>query len=186
MKVEFEFDQILFKKIIGIYKNWKTKNSQEEISRTILLEDISPRLTLIARALTGKNIDIMPAEKEGGWKNDIFYLPASFSILPTIEANLNFYIFRVVYLSVQSEEKLNWVENNRIKSVEESRIKAKEIAPSILEKIEQEYLPVFRFYNSIKKYFTKSAVSTSSANSTDPAYPYFWLYGKYMTSRGRH
>ena len=166
-----ELDQILFKKIIGIYKNWKTKNAHEELSRTIRLEDISPRLTLIARALTGKNIDIMPAEKEGGWKKDIFYLPVSFSLFPTLEENLNFYIFRIVYMSVQSKERLNWKHNHTSRTLEESRKKAEEIAPQILKIMEEEYHPVFQFYSMVKKYFGEEQ------------YPSLWLYGKYMLER---
>ncbi len=166
-----ELDLILFKKMIGFYEKWKTNNSKEEISRTINLLDISSRLTLIARALTGKNIDIMSAEKEGGWKGEVFYLPASFSLLPTFEENLNFYIFRVVFMSLQCEENLNWNGKDIAQTNEDSRKKALEIAPLILQKLEEEYPPVARFYHSIKVLFGEDQN------------PYFWLYGKYMVNR---
>lgn len=166
-----EWDQVLFKKVFGIFEKWKPQNSKEVISRTIKLPDISPRLTLIARALTGQNIEIFPAEKEGGWKGNTFYLPASFSLLPTIEENLNFYIFRTVYLCTQFEENLNWKKKDVSKTTEDSRKIAAEIAPYILKKIEEEYPPVFRFYISIKKYFGENEN------------PRFWLFGKYMANR---
>lgn len=166
-----ELDQILFKKISNYFGKWKGKNSQEEISRTISLSDISSRLTLIARALTGENIDIFPAEKEGGWKGSTFYLPTSFSLLPTIEENLNFYIFRIVYLSIQWEEGLNWKGKNSPPSLEESRLKAKEIGTTILGKIEEDYPPVIDYFISIKQYFPEEENIS------------FWLYGKYMLDR---
>ena len=166
-----ELDQVLFKKIFKYFGRRKGKSQQEEISRTISLSDISSRLTLIARALTGENIDIFPAEKEGGWKGSTFYLPTSFSLLPTIEENLNFYIFRIVYLSTQWEEGLNWKGKNSPPSLEESRLKAKEIATTILGKMEEEYPPVIDFFVSIKQYFPEEENLA------------FWLYGKYMLDR---
>lgn len=166
-----ELDQILFKKVFNFFGKWNGKNSKEQMARTISLRDISGRLTLIARALTGENIDIFPAEKEGGWKGSTFYLPPSFSLLPSIEENLNFYIFRVVYLSIQWEEKLNWEGKNHPPSLEESRKKAQEISNIILRKMGEEYPPVAVFYHSIKEVFIREENLS------------FWLFGKYMSHR---
>ena len=63
-----EFDQILFKKILAFYHKRVKKTSPEELARTVNLQDITSRLTLIARALTGADIEITAAEEEGGWK----------------------------------------------------------------------------------------------------------------------
>ena len=169
--IQMEWDQVLFKKVLGYYERWKVKNSKEDFSQTVQLADISSRLTLIARALTGRNIDILPAEKEGGWKNIAFYLPASFSLLPSLEENLEFYIFRVVYLSIQCEEKLNWEDTKVIPNLEESRQKGIEIAPIILQKMEAEYPSSVRFFNRIKTHF-------GATQNED-----YWLYGKYMVNR---
>ena len=166
-----ELDQVLFKKLFVFFEKWNGKNSEEELSRTIHLKDVSSRLTLIARALTGENIDIFPAETEGGWKGQIFYLPTSFSLLPTIEENLNFYIFRIAYLSIQSGEGLNWEAKDTPPSVEESREKAQTIAPLVLQKMEEEYPPVAAFYQTIEERFPEEEGSS------------FWLYGKYMSNR---
>ena len=166
-----DWDQILFKKIIGQYEKWKFKNSKEELAKEVELEGISSRLTLIARALTGKSVDIQPAEKEGGWKGDTFYLPASFHLLPTLEENLKYYLFRVAYLSIQWEEKLNWGEWDAARNTEESRSQAEAIAPQILQKMEEEYPSISQFYQSIKPQFKEGQNPT------------FWLYGKYMVNR---
>ncbi len=166
-----EWDQVLFKKIFNFYDRRVKGNSEEETARTIKLEDISSRLTLIARALTGENIEIVPAEKEGGWKNNLFYLPSTFSLLPTPEENLNFYIFRTVYLSVQHENKLNWKSSGTDKTLAESRQKAKETAPHILKTISEEYPAVASFFKSIEKHFGEEKPSD------------FWLYGKYMVGQ---
>ena len=166
-----ELDQILFKKVFNYFGNWNGKSSKEALSRTIYLQDISSRLTLVARALTGENIDIFPAEKEGGWKGQTFYLPTSFSLLPTIEENLNFYIFRVVYLSIQWENALNWMDKSVPPSLELSRDKAQAIAPIVLLKMEEVYPPVIAFYHSITQHFTEEEQRP------------FWLYGKYMSNR---
>ncbi|MBK8427671.1 MAG: hypothetical protein IPL27_17610 [Lewinellaceae bacterium] len=142
-----ELDQILFKKIIGFYDKWKSSNGKEETARAVKLEAISPRLTLLARALTGRNVDILPAEKEGGWKDDAFYLPISFSKLPSLEQNLYFYLYRVVYLSIQSREQLNW--NNKMEAQSlEIAAKAAAAAPIILGFMQEESPPWLGFLRS--------------------------------------
>jgi len=163
-----ELDQLLFKKVFDFFKN---RNGKEEEINAATLQEISSRLTLLARALTGENIDILPAEKEGGCKSDVFYLPNRISFFPTIEQNLNFYIFRIVYLSIQWENKLNWAESKLVPSLEESREKAKGIAPVILQKMEQEYPPIAEFYHFIKETFSDEQPHS------------YWLYGKFMTQR---
>ncbi len=166
-----EWDQILFKKVINQYEKWKGKNSKEALSRTVLLEGISPRLTLVARALTGKAIDIRPAEQEGGWKEETFYLPANLHLLPSIEENIKLYLFRTVYLSIQCEEKMNWNQKEVAHSTEDSRVKAASTAPIVLQKMAEEYPSIAKFHEDIKSHFGKDKI------------PIFWLYGKYMVSQ---
>ncbi len=166
-----ELDQVLFKKLLVFLKKWREKPSKGEIPKTIHLTDINSRLTFIARALTGENIDIVAAENEGGWKNITFYLPSSFSLLPSLEENLHFYIFRVVYLCIQKEENLNWKLQRANQSIQDSRKKAEEAAPIILNKIALEYPSLMEFYLSIKPHFS---------NEQNPS---FWIYGKFMTER---
>lgn len=173
-----ELDQILFKKFLGFYGKWKSNNSKEETSRTVRLEAISPRLTLLARALTGRNVDIMPAEKEGGWKDDAFYLPTSFSKLRSIEQNLFFYLYRVVYLSIQSRECLNWNMKTEAQSLDIARQKAMEAAPAVLGLMQEEFPAVAQFFYEIKTHFETQNGDPKSRPET------FWLYGKYMVNEG--
>ncbi|MCP3931873.1 MAG: VWA domain-containing protein [Bacteroidetes bacterium] len=165
-----EFDQILFKKIITFYEKIVKKKSPEVLGRTVQLIDISSRLTLIARALTGENIEIMPAEQEGGWKNNIFYLPTTFSLFPELHDNLRFYIFRTVYLSIQFEEKLNWSEDYKIPAIEVARLKAAESSIRILEIMKREYPPIFAYFDSIQPHLENEALAN------------YWLFGKFMAA----
>ena len=163
-----ELDQIIFKKLAGFYQKWKHKSREEEISRCIYLTDINSRLTIIARALSGENIEIMPAEQEGGWKKNVFYLPASFSLLPSLEQNLNFYLFRTVYLSIQMEENLNETATHTSAGLEELRRLAKAASRLVLHKMEREYPSVAEYHHSILPFFVENQL------------PDWWLYGKYM------
>ena len=103
----FEIDEYIVGKFFKHLKKSR-KISPEIIARTVTLDNIKPRLTILARALTGNPIEIFPAEREGGYKNNNFFLPISFSALPTKEENFTFYLFRVLYLSVQQRLNLNW------------------------------------------------------------------------------
>ncbi len=166
-----EWDQILFKKIAGKYKKWKNKDTEAELARTIHLEDISARLTMLARALTGKAIDLKPAEAEGGWRENVFYLPLRFNLLPTRESNLRFYLFRIVYLSIQSGQKLNWSRKGSPPGIQDSRARALAAAPRVLKIMQDEYPAIAEMHNEIKEIFTMSDI------------PAYWLYGKYMVSK---
>lgn len=68
----FEIDEYIVGKLFRHLKKSK-KIHPEIIARTVTLNDIKPRLTILARALTGKPIEIFPAEREGGYKNNNFF-----------------------------------------------------------------------------------------------------------------
>ena len=66
-------DEYLYGKISNYFKKRKSV-SDEIIHKTVVLNDIKPRLTILARALTGRAIEIFPAEREGGFKKNNFFL----------------------------------------------------------------------------------------------------------------
>lgn len=165
-----ELDEFLYGKIVKYFKNNK-KTDAETLSRTVFLDDIKPRLTLLASALTGKAIEIFPAEREGGYKNNSFFLPISFSALQTFEENLSFYLFRTLYLSEQKALNFNWT--NEEPSLEISQQKAQETAPEVLEKIFSDYPVTKKIHDTISTYFQQQATEKRPADFT-------WLYGKWM------
>lgn len=165
-----ELDEFLYGKIVKYFKNNK-KTDAETLSRTVFLDDIKPRLTLLASALTGKPIEIFPAEREGGYKNNSFFLPVSFSALGTFEENLSFYLFRTLYLSEQKALDFNWTIEEP--SLEISQQKALETAPDVLEKIFSDYPVTKKIHDTIATYFQQQATEKRPADFT-------WLYGKWM------
>jgi len=167
-----ELDQLIFKKAIDFFKRINKKSATDNLL-SVDLETMLSRLTIIARALTAEDIDISAAEKEGGWKNNVFYLPATFSLLPTIEDNVKFYIFRTVYLSVQAELGLNWKSKEKNIALQNSREEAKLNAEFILKKIEADYPAIFKFYSAISPQF-------GIENKKSELIPDYWLFGKYM------
>ena len=167
-----EPDQILFKKIIKLVSKFR-KTSPEVEAKTVSLESILPKLTLIARALTGKNIDILAAENEGGWKNDLFYVPAKFNLLPSLEENAKFYIYRVVYLTVQSQLGLNWKVDEVKKNIDQSREQAIKQSSHVVDMLEQDYPSIAEFLKGIKDLFGPDIKNSQRI-------PEYWLYGKFM------
>ena len=63
-----ELDQFVFKKILGIFGKKTPELNQNEKDRLVTLDSISGELTILARVLTGKPIDIFTAERECGIK----------------------------------------------------------------------------------------------------------------------
>jgi nitric oxide reductase NorD protein len=165
------FDEYLFGKVSNFLRNRK-KASAEAEQRKIYLESIRPRLLVLARAITGEAIEIFPAEREGGFKGLNFFLPVSFSLLPTQDQNLSFYFFRIVYLSVQRKLFLNGYGEQEITD-QEAYEKAKQCSGQVLEKMAEEYPIARELYDG----FLQVLGNTSDPNQVTGT---TWLYGKWM------
>ncbi len=168
----FELDEYLVGKFFKQLKKRK-KTAPEILEKTVFLNDIKPRLTILARALTGKAIDIFPAEREGGYKNNNFFLPISFAELATKEENLTFYLFRTLFLSVQQRLNLNWTSEENEPSLELSQQKAFESADVILKIIFEEYAIDKDFHLRLKQHFIEQATEKKAPD-------FSWIYGKWM------
>jgi nitric oxide reductase NorD protein len=166
-------DEYLYGKIANYFKNRK-KISSEIVEKTVLLADIKQRLTIIARALSGNAIEIYAAEREGGYKNNSFFFPASFFLFDTYDQNLSFYFFRLLYLSTQKELNLNWFQTSELE-LKMAQQKAHDSSNLVLEKLFIDY-PISKqlfieFENQLK-------ANTKENTHTD----YTWLFGKWMRS----
>ncbi len=69
----FEPDEFIFAKVAKFLKHRK-KSAREAIAHTVKLCEIKPRLTLVARAVTGHPIEIFEAEQEGGYKLSLIHI----------------------------------------------------------------------------------------------------------------
>ena len=106
-KLAYAYKDLKSKDKMDFYQQYYWLTKAEELRKFPHLEEIKPRLTILARAITGKAIELFPAEREGGYKNNNFFLPIYFNEFASKEANLGFYFFRILFLSVQSELKIN-------------------------------------------------------------------------------
>ncbi|HSD15420.1 MAG TPA: hypothetical protein VLB74_12285, partial [Flavobacterium sp.] len=153
-------------------KNSKKVNV-EVAARTVWLSDIQQRLTIMARALTGNPIEIFPAEREGGYKNNNFFLPISFAEFPTAEENLMFYHFRVLFLSIQQGLNLNWTSTDNEPSLELSQQRALESSEEILPVLFKLYSIDAAFLTFAKNHFIQKADAKKAPD-------FSWLFGKWM------
>ena len=168
-----DIEQLIFKRLIDFFKK-NTEVSQDELDRTVDLATLYPRLSLIARAVTGENIEVLGSEREGGWKDDIFFLPKKVSLFEDVEMNINFYLFRVFYLSVQKKLHYNWKYNEDF-SIEESQQKAEEISNTVLQFLFVEYPGLQNIFQEfLDKYPSeKDEKGNEQKDNT-------WLYGRFM------
>lgn len=162
-----ELDEIIYSKVLQFFKKNK-KVDVNLVNRTVHLEEIKPRLTILARAITGEIIEIFPAESEGGYKNNNFFLPISFGQFDTYEANLTFYFFRILYLTEQRKLDFNWneVQENNLNI---SQLKALESAPDVVKNLCEEFPLMIDLHEKFHAFFDSQKVKNFS-----------WLYGKWM------
>lgn len=165
-----DLDEWIFGKVAKYIKNKKVK-TKNSLPQKVALEDIKPRLILLARAISGKAIEIFPAEAEGGYKGNNFFLPIVFSEMPTKEANLAFYFFRLLYLSKQQEKNINW--NYPEDDITLSRKMALQSAEEILPALFEQFPLAEELHDRLYRHFQNHAPEGQAAD-------FSMLYGKWM------
>ena len=168
---EFEPDEYLFTKFANYFKRRKKvkENSKENVAK---LDEIKPRLTLFARTITGKSIEIYEAERQGGYKNDNFFLPKQIDFFETLEQNVSFFLFRVLYLSIQKNLDYNWNDNQEHELLE-SQIQAETVSTNILKELFEQFPITENYFNNFITFFDSKK---TSKNEVD----YSFIYGKWM------
>ena len=167
----FEPDEYLFTKLAFYFKRRNLKK-QENIAHAVNLSDLKPRLTIFARAITGESIEIFEAEREGGYKNNNFFLPVTFSDFSSSDENISFYLFRIVYLSVQKNLNLNWNDNQEHELLE-SRQKAQENSMVVLESMFNQFPVTQKYFDLFIQFYKSKAKDEFLAD-------YTFIYGKWM------
>ncbi|MCK5443128.1 MAG: NorD protein, partial [Maribacter sp.] len=172
----FEPDEYLFTKFAYYFKRRK-KEKQEQLVHAVKLVDIKQRLTIFARAITGESIEIYDAEREGGYRNNNFFLPTKFSDFQSTDENIAFYLFRILYVSVQKNLDLNW-KNEEENDVVESRKMALETSKTVLTSLFEQF-PITKEYHEKFKVFY-DGISDEKAPSD-----YSFIYGKWMRNSAK-
>jgi nitric oxide reductase NorD protein len=163
------FDEYIYARFIRYFRAGR-KTDEAVLQRRATLDELKPRLTILARALTGESIEIYEAEKEGGYKDLNFFLPAQMAIFPEKEINVSFYLFRTLYLSVQRNLGLNWKsdEADTSKSLE----KAIETSKVVLKELEHDFPVSAEIHKQLLDYLELESLDKAGLS---------WLYGKWMT-----
>ncbi len=173
MELEIELDEMLYTRVLKFLKHRK-KNNAEVLNKKVELNAVKSKLTLIARAITATAIELFPADREGGYKDDNFFLPVEVYLFPTKEQNERFYLFRTLYLCVQKQLKLNWTLENFDENL--SSAKALDHADFVLQQLFLDF-PMMEFWHD--EFLTELPFHKKS-KSKDLS----WLYGKWMQNTG--
>ncbi len=168
---EFEPDEYIFTRFAHYFKRRK-KKKEASLPNAVSLSDINSRLTIFARAITGASIDVYEAEREGGYKNNNFFLPSKFSEFSSLEENTSFYLFRVLYLSVQKNLDLNW--NDSLEhTLETSQQEATKISEKVLKLLFEEFPITEKYHQKFQEYYKSKVKNESQVD-------YSFIYGKWM------
>ncbi len=167
------FDEFLFKKLSLFLQRQKQKK-RIRAGSVVRLESVKPRLTLIADAVTGESIHIFPALREGGYKNNNFFLPEAIYFYENQSDNIDFYVFRTLYLSIQKRLGINW-ETNESQSLAASRKAAMTSSETVLKVLFEEFPGMLSVYRKIKEHFI-----ARKPKDQEPDFSY--IYGKWMYS----
>jgi len=167
----FEPDEYIFTKFAHFFKR-RSKRKEAEIAHAVRLNEIKPRLLLFARAITGEPIELFDAEREGGYKNNNFFLPAVYAAFPSTKENISFYLFRILYLSIQKVLDLNW-SHSKDQSLSESRLKAEENSKLVLKELFEQFPIAEAYYQKIISLYTDNLAPGVKPDLS-------MVYGKWM------
>lgn len=165
------FDEYIYTRFVRYFG--KSRPDPAVLERTARLNELSPKLTVLARALTGQAVDIFPAEREGGMRGTDFFLPESIALLPSLQENITFYVFRVLYLSCQHKLGLNHPAGEE-EDLATSRSKAIGTSQTVLDMIREEYPSGITLHDRLLS-------TLNSLNTGNEGLDLSWMYGKWMT-----
>lgn len=168
---EFEPDEYIFTKFAFFFKK-RRKAKEKELEYAVSLSDLKSRLTIFARAITGETIEIFDAEREGGYRNNNYFLPSKYYEFRTVEENISYYLFRVLYLSIQKNINLNWNDNQE-HDTKESQQKALETSKEVLKSLFEQFPITESYYQKFVAHYN------NKANEKTPV-DYSFIYGKWM------
>jgi len=174
------WDELLQGIFTGYFKakdRLSKKQKQNLISapHTVRLDDVKAKLTIITRALSGKPINIFPADREGGYKNNNFFLPVFYAEFETLQENLQFYLFRTLYLVAQKQLNLNYPPQQK-GDLTAAREKALKTAPQALEVLFKEFPAMEAVHEQLKQHYQNKATEKNPAD-------FSFIYGKWMTNK---
>ena len=165
-------DEFLFSQFANFFK--KKKNAQlHQLGNTAYLHEIKTKLSIIASASLGEIIEIYQAELEGGYKNNVFFLPEHINFFESKEDNLMFFLFRTLYLCEQKKLRINQrygTELNYTESVQKSILHADTVLKNLFKEFPS-LEPKHRHYSDLLQ---------KIADDKDPYKNQNWLYGKWM------
>lgn len=171
-----DLDELIFEKIAKYFRH-RDRKKEAAAANVVWLEAIQPRLLLMARAFTGLPVEIFPAEREGGYKDQNFFLPSRISFFSAAEENTAFYFYRIVYLSLQQSLGLNWFNESDIQPAL-SQQKAIESSGRVLQAMKNEYPLAYALHHRFKE----QLMAQSAKQGAPPDVT--WLYGKWMVNSG--
>ena len=162
------WDERLFQRFWNLRQKRKRKRYlKDKGDIAVELAPLKPRLTILACALTGKKIEIFSGKGEGGLRQSAFYLPFYCDRFQTKAENEAFYIFRVVYMSLQRRKGYGW-ETAQDYTPELALRKARASAPFVLQSLKEEFPAYF------------SRVKRLLDQCIDNEETFRWLYGTYL------
>ena len=167
-------DEYLYGKLSGFFKrkNYAKMYLQEG---TVSLKDIKPKLSILASAVSGEIIEIFNAEREGGYKNNAFFLPEYVNFFDKNEENLQFYLFRTLYMCEQKKLGYNYTGTKEV-SYEQRAKDAIQSSEEIMKSLVVEFPELEIWHkNFVLKLLTKN-------NNTPNFNILNWLYGKWMSN----
>lgn len=167
------FDEFLYSKVLKYFSS-RRKPDEQLMQKQVELEEVRSKLTVFARAITAKAIEILPAEREGGYKGLCFFVPEKLALLPQREHNVALYIFRVLFMAGQLQLELNWPAGTE-KSVVLSRQRAMSSWNEIAHFLSNDFPFACELHDGLKQLLEENAVAINSIVD------YSWLYGKWMS-----
>ncbi|MDH5380849.1 MAG: NorD protein, partial [Cyclobacteriaceae bacterium] len=174
-----DLDELLFTKIAFYFKR-KRKNEAKNQTHRADLDTLRPKFTILSRAFSGQPIEVLTAEREGGWKNKSFFLPDFIGFLPTLEENISFYLFRILYLTIQQKLGFNW-SNNESKTLIQDQEQALNSSLKVLHELFIEYPKLEKIHERLLD-FVPVIIDKNKQEKKDLS----WLYGKWMVNDKDH
>lgn len=147
-----DIDEFIYTRFVRYFARRKEQKEKPRDS-VVYLSDLHARLVLLARAFTGQSVEIFQGELEGGCKGSHFFLPGKVDLFSDKTDNEKFYLYRIVYLSLQLLKGHYWLASS---DLDTSREKSRSMSNLILSDMRAIYPRVYEIYQDLYAKFEAS------------------------------
>lgn len=152
-----DWQERIFKRSFLYFKHsLKRKHYTLRKDRRVVFGDQRGSMSLLARALSGESLELVPTKSHAGWAGHYLFFPHAQDQFLNYQDNVAYYRFMVFYLCAQRKLGLNWRKKDGSFDKEQAVDMAAQAEPAVLEALFADFPKMREVRDELLKQWDKS------------------------------